>query len=251
MHYKDNLEGMDMDAETTVGTLGTNEVEYSEIEKGMVFTDRLEKTDRYYYAHWLTESGDWWFVVCEGSVPTARKLVTKSQFEQMVQAGDPDFRMDSAVVTRMSETAIRIEERQAFNAGERTRIKNWTDSIREKDEQIQRWREWRDRLVEDAHQMANEKDLCGEFDDFMEEHGLPRRMKTFEVTVQFTGTIRFNVKASEEADAESEAYSMIRRFDESSMNRHFEDEVAASGSEEIIEVVSDLEVLRFDDVYEV
>ena len=45
---------------------------------------------------------------------------------------------------------------------------------------------WRDALVSSAHEWARDNDLCSRFDDFMDEHGLPRRDVTLRVTFTLT-----------------------------------------------------------------
>jgi len=46
-------------------------------------------------------------------------------------------------------------------------------------------RNYLDGLVQDAHEYADENDLCSRFDDFMESHGFPRRERSYEVRVRF------------------------------------------------------------------
>lgn len=45
------------------------------------------------------------------------------------------------------------------------------------------------RLVEDAHEYATDHDLCERFDDFMHDHGLPRRSHDYELRVEINTTI--------------------------------------------------------------
>ena len=40
-----------------------------------------------------------------------------------------------------------------------------------------------DSLVTDAHEWADDNDLCGKFDEFMESHGLEPRERDFDVTI--------------------------------------------------------------------
>lgn len=56
-------------------------------------------------------------------------------------------------------------------------------------------------LVSDAHEYANDNDLCGEFDRFMEEHGLPRREREYEVTftITYSSTALVTASSSDEA----------------------------------------------------
>lgn len=48
-----------------------------------------------------------------------------------------------------------------------------------------------DGLVADAHQYADDNDLCEVFDRFMADHGLPERTGEYEVEAEVTVTIRF------------------------------------------------------------
>lgn len=45
------------------------------------------------------------------------------------------------------------------------------------------------RLVEDAHAEADSRDWCGEFDDFLERAGLPRRSRDYLLRVEVTATL--------------------------------------------------------------
>lgn len=59
------------------------------------------------------------------------------------------------------------------------------------------WQTWKDRLVEAAHERADTHDYCPEFDDFMEDHGLPPRMHGYDVEVTLRVTV---VKSARTAD---------------------------------------------------
>lgn len=65
----------------------------------------------------------------------------------------------------------------------------------------QRHAEFMDRLVRDAHEYANDNDLCGVFDEFMESHGLPRRTRDYRVEfrVSFTSSTVVEASSSDEA----------------------------------------------------
>lgn len=64
-------------------------------------------------------------------------------------------------------------------------------------------RAWIDQLVESAHEYADDADLCGTFDNFMERQGLPVREKSHDVdvTVSVELTI-YDVMARDAEDAE-------------------------------------------------
>lgn len=64
---------------------------------------------------------------------------------------------------------------------------------------------WRAGLVESAHEWANANDLCGRFDEFMEEHDLPRRLHEYEVEV------RVDVRVTVSAESEDEARDLTTK----------------------------------------
>lgn len=49
--------------------------------------------------------------------------------------------------------------------------------------------EWKTSLAAAAHDEANDHDWCGEFDDFMDRVGLPRRVHDFDLRVEVTATV--------------------------------------------------------------
>ncbi|MFJ4233925.1 hypothetical protein [Cellulosimicrobium cellulans] len=54
---------------------------------------------------------------------------------------------------------------------------------------IRRHRQWIDTLTDDAHLHADDQQWCDQFDDFMEEHGLARRARDYDLRVQVTATL--------------------------------------------------------------
>lgn len=56
-----------------------------------------------------------------------------------------------------------------------------------------------DALISDAHEYADRHSLCSDFDDFMEDHGFPRRTREIELTVNITATI-YLTRCAENAD---------------------------------------------------
>lgn len=56
-----------------------------------------------------------------------------------------------------------------------------------------------DALISDAHTYADDHSLCSAFDDFLEDHGFPRRTREFELTVSVTATI-YLTRTAENAD---------------------------------------------------
>ena len=64
-------------------------------------------------------------------------------------------------------------------------------------------------LVADARQWADENELCSAFDEFMEEHGLPARLRDWTVKVEVPITLEFTVEDmsnAEDARKEAERY---------------------------------------------
>lgn len=59
-----------------------------------------------------------------------------------------------------------------------------------------------DDLVMAAHEEATEQGWCSQFDDFMENQGLPRRDRDYEVTVEVPVTVTVTVTAKSSEDAE-------------------------------------------------
>ncbi|WP_043650828.1 hypothetical protein [Cellulosimicrobium cellulans] len=54
---------------------------------------------------------------------------------------------------------------------------------------IREHRQWIDTLTADAHEHADDQQWCEQFDDFMDEHGLARRARDYELRVQVTATV--------------------------------------------------------------
>lgn len=69
--------------------------------------------------------------------------------------------------------------------------------------------EWIDRLVADAHEEADDRGWCEDFDDFMDRNGLPRRTKDHDLSVEVTATVRI----SRNAISVQEAIDSITRED--------------------------------------
>lgn len=60
---------------------------------------------------------------------------------------------------------------------------------------------WVTRLVDMAHTEANDRGWCSEFDDLMDELGLPRRSREYEVRARFSGEVSITVTATSEDEA--------------------------------------------------
>lgn len=67
--------------------------------------------------------------------------------------------------------------------------------------------QWLAGLVSDAHDYANDNDLCGRFDEFMTEHGLPGRVREFRFRVNVQSSVYLTVEG---ADAEAAQESITR-----------------------------------------
>lgn len=61
-------------------------------------------------------------------------------------------------------------------------------------EALARHQSWIDSLVEDLHEQANDRGFCGDFDDWMIDHGMPSRERTFTIPVDVT--VRVHVSAT-------------------------------------------------------
>lgn len=60
---------------------------------------------------------------------------------------------------------------------------------RQREAQVRAHQSTIDTLVSDAHDYADRNSLCEQFDEFMEEHGLPGRTRDFCVRVEVTATL--------------------------------------------------------------
>lgn len=68
---------------------------------------------------------------------------------------------------------------------------------------------WVDQFVRDAHALADHHDMCHVVDQFLQEHGLPRRKAEYKVIADYTGTIAVTVEAASEIEAEESASAML------------------------------------------
>ncbi len=60
---------------------------------------------------------------------------------------------------------------------------------------------WRDQIVAEAHGEADDREWCGEFDDFMARVGLPRRSRDYDLEVEVSATVRITLSATSESEA--------------------------------------------------
>ena len=77
-------------------------------------------------------------------------------------------------------------------------------TCRERARDAARHQQWIDGLVEDAHEWADEHDLCSRFDDFCAQHDLPTRTRDYDVRVNVSMSTRVTItrSASSSDDAE-------------------------------------------------
>lgn len=68
----------------------------------------------------------------------------------------------------------------------------------------QRHQAWVDDLVAGAHAEAEARGWCGEFDEFMEDRGLPRRCRDYDLTVHVTATVHLTGRGTDLDDAADE-----------------------------------------------
>jgi hypothetical protein len=67
-----------------------------------------------------------------------------------------------------------------------------------------RFERWKDEATEQAHQYADNNNLCGEFDKFMVSIGLRPRLRTYSVTVAVNMSVLVNVEAQSADDAQNQ-----------------------------------------------
>ncbi|WP_037196485.1 MULTISPECIES: hypothetical protein [unclassified Rhodococcus (in: high G+C Gram-positive bacteria)] len=78
--------------------------------------------------------------------------------------------------------------------------------------------EWIESLASDAREWADDNSLCGQFDRFMEEHGLQGRYRDFTVDVSVSITLPVTLTIS--ASGESNAEDKVDRYDVEEALRH-------------------------------
>lgn len=69
------------------------------------------------------------------------------------------------------------------------------------DQQATEHQTWREELAAAAHEKAEANDLCGVFDAFLEDWGLPGRLRTWAVQVDTRESVTLYVQARTEEDA--------------------------------------------------
>lgn len=77
-------------------------------------------------------------------------------------------------------------------------------ALREKDD-------FRANIIEVLHEEADSRGWCEEFDDLMEQHGLPRRTREVDIQVEATLTVRFTLTLESSRSADETASDLSRR----------------------------------------
>lgn len=75
-------------------------------------------------------------------------------------------------------------------------------------EQVEKHEEWKDRAQTTLHEAANEHDLCPIFDDVMEQIGLERRIREYDVEVEVSLTV---ILTAVTATSEKAAHEVVDR----------------------------------------
>jgi len=122
-----------------------------------------------------------------------------------------------AVHAILAEATATIARQQApTGAGGEAEIIRLTELIEARDTTIAALRSeadrmeqthetWKDGLTDDLHRRATEQNLCSQFDDFCQQHGLRRRVQYYDVTVPVTYQATVTVTAEDEDQARDQA----------------------------------------------
>jgi hypothetical protein len=68
---------------------------------------------------------------------------------------------------------------------------------------------WKDEFTDDLHRRATEQNLCSQFDDFCQKHGLRRRVHDYDVTITVTHQTTVTVTTADEDQARDHASSIM------------------------------------------
>jgi hypothetical protein len=68
---------------------------------------------------------------------------------------------------------------------------------------------WKDEFTDDLHRRATEQNLCSQFDDFCQKHGLRRRAQDYDVSITVTYQTTVTVTATDENQARDHASSIM------------------------------------------
>jgi len=150
-------------------------------------TDHQGRTWRGHWAGLLDNTID-----TDGPEPVVRALVVTDQTANRVTF--PVLNLDARVVVALPARA---------GARERDLLAVLGQEVRTHEQAEQRHERWRDDLVEDAHRYADEQGLCYQFDDFMTDHGLPRRMHEYPLLITVKVEVHLTSMGADEDDAVS------------------------------------------------
>lgn len=130
-----------------------------------------------------------------GPVETGRHV--RETFAVLVLSG--------ATVHRLVMPVAKADARQLVTGrateGERAAMGVLLTQVRAHDCTRREHEAWRDRLVAEAHEEADDREWCGEFDDFMDRVGLPRRSRDHILEVEVSATVRVVLNATSEEEA--------------------------------------------------
>ena len=126
-----------------------------------------------------------------------------------------------AVHAILAEATATIARQQApTGAGGEAEIIRLTDLLEARDTTIaalhseadrmeQTHETWKDGLTDDLHRRATEQNLCSQFDDFCQQHGLRRRVQDYDVTITVTYQTTVTVTAEDADQARDQASSIM------------------------------------------
>lgn len=122
------------------------------------------------------------------------------RFERVEETPEEASQEPAEASVTLSESELEDKLRQAREEATRT----------ERYRLQQEHQRWIDSLVEDAHQYANDNNLCGEFDRFMADHDLPTRECDYRVTFSVSVTV---ARDSDRSDIVSAALENVCEYD--------------------------------------
>lgn len=91
--------------------------------------------------------------------------------------------------------------------GQRAILNALAGELRDHQLVIRDHEQWRGDLIADLHTAADEHDLCPVFDQFCEDHGLPRRVREYDLSI----TVTLELRVTREAESVGEAIDSIDR----------------------------------------
>lgn len=128
--------------------------------------------------------------------------VSVAEPDQTTEAGRLIFDL-RAQVADLEQGLGRAEQQLAEAREEIAQVRNARYTL------INEHERWKERLVERLHREANDRDYCSEFDDVMEDLGLPRRERDYEVTV----TVRLRISVGVTAGSPGDARDDVQQWD--------------------------------------